>query len=356
MELKYRIDSHKLHFHPRRVADWLDGKNIAPLYMEISPSGACNHRCCFCALDFMGYRPRFLPADMLCRRLGEMGAAGLKAVMFAGEGEPLLHREIGRIAKAADAAGIDVAFTSNAVNLREDTARTLLPVSTWIKVSCNAGTAETYARIHGTQASDFRTVLDNMERAVRLREELGSSCTLGFQMVLLPENQAEAMQLATMVRNIGIDYLVIKPFTPHLQSMNTQYTLLEYENLEELSNKLRELNTKSFSIIFRHNAINILHKRHKIYSRCNALPFWGYIDAGGGMYGCSTFLGNKHFYYGNILESSFMDILEGSRRRESLAWCGTNLDTRSCRINCRMEQVNQYLYELLHPDTHANFI
>jgi radical SAM protein with 4Fe4S-binding SPASM domain len=232
----------------------------------------------------------------------------------------------------------------------------LLPVSTWIKVSCNAGTAETYARVHGTQAGDFSTVLENMERAVRLREELGSSCTLGFQMVLLPENQAEAVQLATTVRNIGIDYLVIKPFTPHPQSLKTQYTLLEYENLEEMSNQLRELNTKSFSIIFRHNAINMLKEKYKIYNRCLALPFWSYIDAGGDIYGCLDFLGNKHFYYGNILESSFIDILEGSRRRESLVWCETNLDTISCRINCRMEQVNRYLYELLHPGAHANFI
>ncbi|MDR0882739.1 MAG: radical SAM protein, partial [Candidatus Adiutrix sp.] len=98
---QYRIDGHKLHLHPRRVADWLEGREIAPIYMEISPSGACNHRCSFCGLDFMGYKPRFLSADILCERLREMGEAGLKSVMFAGEGEPFLHREMGAIAIAA---------------------------------------------------------------------------------------------------------------------------------------------------------------------------------------------------------------------------------------------------------------
>lgn len=51
---KYRIDSHKLIYHVSRVNDWLNGKLIYPIYMEISPIGSCNHRCIFCAYDFIG--------------------------------------------------------------------------------------------------------------------------------------------------------------------------------------------------------------------------------------------------------------------------------------------------------------
>ena len=59
---KYSIDSHKLMYHPERVTQWLQASNqwerikeIYPIYMEISPMGACNHRCTFCSVDYLSH-------------------------------------------------------------------------------------------------------------------------------------------------------------------------------------------------------------------------------------------------------------------------------------------------------------
>jgi DNA repair photolyase len=59
---RYRIDGHKLSYHLPRVAAWLEGRPVFPIAMEASPSGACNHRCLFCAVDYLEYRARFLDA------------------------------------------------------------------------------------------------------------------------------------------------------------------------------------------------------------------------------------------------------------------------------------------------------
>lgn len=352
----FRIDAHKLHLHPQRVADWLNGKNIAPIYIEVSPSGACNHRCVFCGKDFMGYRPRFLPTELFCRRLEEMGAMGVKSIMYAGEGEPFLHRDMGAIAEATSAAGIDVAFTTNAVRLTPEAARRVLPVTRWIKVSCNAGSAPTYSRIHRTDPQDFEKVLANMEKAVQLRSDLGSSCTLGFQMVLLPENQAEALPMARRLRDMGVDYFVIKPYSQHPESLTTTYADISYRGLEDFARELSAVSRPGFSVIFRQEAARRHEENAKGYERCLALPFWCYIDAGGTVWGCSMFLQRERFDYGNLNDAGFADIWNGEKRKAGMEWCAGHLHAENCRINCRMDAVNRYLWELKRPSTHANFI
>lgn len=353
---RFRIDGHKLHLHPRRVADWVEGKNIAPLYIEASPSGACNHRCRFCGLDFMGYQPRFLPTDIFCCRLEEMGSMGVKAIMYAGEGEPFLHRDMIEIAQATKRSGIDVAFTTNAVLFSPEKAHGILPVTSWIKVSCNAGDAATYAAIHGTKEADFERVMDNMAAAVRLRSELGSACTLGFQMVLLPENRKSVAALAERVRDMGADYLVVKPYSQHPQGLGSEYASVRYEDMAGLAKELACFNTDSFRIVCREETARRHDAGEKGYGRCLALPFWSYIDAGCTVWGCSMFLENDRFAYGNLKEMSFAEIWNGSRRQESLAWCARHLDATSCRLNCRMDAINLYLHELRNPGAHASFI
>jgi len=352
-----RIDHHKLFFHVDRVSDWLEGQTIYPIYMEISPAGACNHRCVFCALDFMGYQPRFLEAELLKTRLTEMGGLGLKSVMFAGEGEPFLHRQMAEIiVHCKEEAGIDAALTTNGVLMRPEISERILGSTAWIKVSINAGTAETYAAIHGTRPEDFDKACANMEQAVAIRQRQGAACTLGAQILLLPENRHEVTTLAQRCRDIGMDYLVVKPYSQHPQSEHRDYEGISYDEHEELAEKLDAYESDSFRIVFRRRAMRKWDDGTRPYNRCLALPFWSYLDAGGNIWGCSMYLGDDRFLYGNIYENTFAEIWEGQKRLESLAWTTAHLDVCSCRVGCRMDEINRYLWELKHPHPHVNFV
>lgn len=352
-----RIDRHKLLFHVERVSDWLAGKTVYPIYMEISPAGSCNHRCVFCGLDFMGYQPRFLDADLLMTRLTEMGALGLKSVMFAGEGEPFLHRRMPEIVlHARQRAGIDVALTTNGVLLRPEVAERILGATAWIKVSLNAGTPETYAAIHGTRPADFEKVCANLSRAVVIRRRQGVACTLGAQILLLPENRHEVAALAERCRDMGLDYLVVKPYSQHPQSLHHEYAGISYREHEELAEQLDQYACDDFQVIFRRHAMRKCDDGTRPYQRCLALPFWSYLDAGGNIWGCSIYLGDERFLYGNIRDNTFAEIWQGPKRRASLAWTDDQLDVRSCRVGCRMDEINRYLWELKHPRPHVNFI
>lgn len=353
---KYRIDSHKLIYHVSRVNDWLEGKLTYPIYVEIATSGTCNHRCTYCALDYMEYQRRFLDKNVLTDRLTEMAGLGVKSVMYAGEGEPLLHKEIGDIIVHTKERGIDVAITTNGTPLTEKLSRKILGFVSWIKVSINGATKETYAKIHRSNPEDFDRVIKNISYAVQTREKEGYSCTIGMQLILLPENWQEATSLAEIARDIGADYLVIKPYSQHPMSYTTLYKDVRYNDFSHLQNVLKEYNTEDFQVIFRQNTMKKWDDKERYYKQCLALPFWSYIDAGGNVWGCSAYLGKKDFLYGNIHDCTFQEIWEGEERMKSLGFVASDLDTSRCRVNCRMDEINRYLWDLKHPPAHSNFI
>lgn len=353
---KYRIDSHKLMFHTGRVNDWLNGKPIYPIYIEVSPSGSCNHRCTYCGLDFMKYRPKFLEAKIFKKRLIEMGRYGVKSIMYAGEGEPFLHKDMAEITKATKKAGIDVAFTTNGALFNKELAGKILPYASWIKVSINAGTPATYEKIHRSPKGDFERVFKNMSYAAELRDKKGYDCVLGMQLVLLPQNSGELELLAKKAKEIGMDYLVIKPYSQHPQSKTRLFENIKYTRYFDMADKLERFNDKNFHVVFRIHAMQKWDDHAKSYKHCLALPFWSYIDSDGNVWACSIYLTDKKFLIGNIYKNTFGAMYKSDKYKRLIDRAARLLDTSKCRVNCRMDEINRYLWELKNPSEHVNFI
>jgi MoaA/NifB/PqqE/SkfB family radical SAM enzyme len=341
---EYLIDSHKLIYHPKRVADYLAGENVFPIYVEASPSGACNHRCKMCALDFLKYGPNLYDLEKWETVLDWLKYDGIKSIMYAGEGEPFTHAKMNKIVKNTHSRGIDVAITTNGVLFTEKNHE-ILERTEWIKVSVNAGTKETYANIHGCDEGDFEKVLKNIESACKVK----GKCTIGVQSVLLPENIEEMRELARRVKDIGADYLVLKPYSQHPSSITHEYENINY-HLYDL--ELNEYNDDSFKVIFREDTIRKWNEKERPYKQCRALSFWCYIDSSGGLWGCSACMPDNKFYYGNVFNDSFEKLWNSEDRLKKMK----NIDVSKCRINCRMDEVNRYLWKFIEPPKHRNFI
>ena len=127
--------------------------------------------------------------------------------------------------------------------------------------------------------------MENMAYAARLRKEKGYACTLGMQIILLPENFREIALLANKARNIGMDYLVVKPYSQHPLSKITRFKNIKYGRYLELAEKLKRFNDKNFNIIFRINTMKKWDAAKREYKHCLAFPFWAYIDAAGNVWG-----------------------------------------------------------------------
>lgn len=348
-----RMNSHKLIYHPEKVASWMRGDNIYPIEVEISPSGACNHRCIFCAVDYIGYQPDFLEKDNLLNNIKIMQINGLKSVICSGEGEPLLNKDMPDIANRIKECGVDVAMSTNGVLLTKEVSQECLKSFSWIRFSIASMEEKSYHEIQRGREGDLLKVKNNLQEAVRIKKDKELLTTLGVQCLLLAENINKVTDMAKQLKEIGVDYFTVKPYSQHLRSIN--HKEIDYSNLLDLEKELKTYESQDFKIIFRSNAMKNLHK-DKSYIKCYGLPFMTHIDAKGNVWPCVAHIGAEKFCYGNIYEQTFDQIWEGSRRKEVISLFDTLDMNQNCRESCRLDQINQYLSELKNPGIHVNFI
>lgn len=352
---EFKIDGHKLIYHIDRVNQWLRGAAIYPIYIEIGLYGGCNHRCIFCAFDFFKYKPDILDEIYLKRFVIAAAEKGVKAILYSGEGEPLLHKNAAEVIGFTKKMGIDVAIATNGVMLNKDLSEKILGYLSWIKVSLDSGFDNSYRFIHGAKKGDFQTVLKNLREAVKIRNRHKYICTIGVQFLLIPQNYKEVISAVKIARDLGVDYLVVKPYCEHPSSGKKIASSLKYRDLFFLEDKIARYSNTNFHVIFRHRAMEKQGAR-KSYKYCLGLPFAAHITASGDIYPCNVFLGKKNFILGNIYKESFKDIWEGGRRKRIKDLICTKWNIKNCRNACRLDEINRYLWELKNPIKHVNFI
>jgi cyclic pyranopterin phosphate synthase len=352
--LNFKIDSHKLIYHIEALNNWRTGKYVYPVTMEISPSGACNHRCVFCGLDYLGYKPKYLDINVICNNLKGLVKKNLKAVVVAGEGEPLLNRNTPEIINRLKSYNIDIALSTNGVLFSGDIAVNIMKSLSWVRFSVNAGTEKTHMLIHKGKENDFKTILNNLDAAVKIKKNNNFKTTLGVQMLLLPENKNEVLVLGRKLKEIGVDYFTVKPFSKHPKSISDIIPDFDYADYYHLEKQLKEIETDSFKVFFRKESMD-KRKSYKPYKCCYGLPFWGYIDASGEVWACIAYIGDKDFSFGNINETSLKELWE-SRKAIEIFSKGITMDISKCRELCRLDSINTYLYRIKNPEEHDNFI
>jgi MoaA/NifB/PqqE/SkfB family radical SAM enzyme len=352
----YVFDGNKLVYHPDRVNAFMEKGDSFPLYMEISPIGKCPHRCIFCAYDFLEYPDRKLETGRLLEFIGEIAESGIRSVLYAGEGEPLLHPDIDRFISSTRLKGIDAGLFTNGQLLGKELAEKILPFLTFIRFSFNGGTRENYSEIHRVKPSVFDTVLGNIENAAKIKQKDGLEIDLGAQYVLLPENINYLLNAVRQLKDAGIDYLAIKPFVQQseLQSYKMQYKLSP-EKIDEVFSDAEKLSDEKFSVVARRESFSKYGE--KKYIHCLGTSLISVLNSAGDIASCLPYWDKEDFVFGNIYQSSFKEIWCGERRMKIKNYIENELEAAVCPPNCRPNSINEFLWEIKHPSVkHVNFI
>lgn len=352
--MSLQLDGNKLLFHLDRVNPWKRGESIYPIYIAFSPTSYCNHKCIFCVYHYKEFKPIFFPLKRYEALALEWKALGVRSLFFAGDGDPLLNKSTPQMVEASKKAGIDIALNTNGRLLNDESIRIFVRDLTFIRISMNAGSSESYAKIHGTQSKDFEIVLENIEKLVAEKKRTNSNITIGIQCVLLSSNVSEIKPLSERLKKLGVNYLAVKPFLKHPEIAFDDEILNLEEVLDELSSFSEEISDKHFKLVLRKGLF--LDKFSRSYKQCLSTDFMIEVDAVGDIYSCGPYIGKTEHKLGNIMEMSFSDAWnseQGIKGREFIR-CG--VDVSSCMPFCRPHSVNETLWQIKNPPAHINYI
>lgn len=346
-----RLDTQKLSLHPKEVSAFLDNGIVPPIYVEISPTDFCNHKCLFCAFDYYT-KPAMVDPYIMNRFLSESAEMGVKSCMIAGIGEPFLHRQLENML-ISTSDRIDFALATNGVLAIHDRLIRILPHLKGLRFSIDSGSPEVHRAIHKGKRNDYWQILKNVNDACKIKADLVCDVDLMAQFLCLAENIESLPKFIETYLNTGVDAISIKPYSKHPLSINNLSANYDTEFVQHLQEIVSQYKDKR--LLVRANSFERATESNE-QNLCYALSFWAYISGDGCVWGCGNYIGDPSFLCGNIYTDSTQEIWLGNKRRAIID--RAKFTPMDCRSNCRMENCNSYLHELVEQqkDKWYNFI
>lgn len=358
---KYAMEGHKLYWHLDRVNDWMKGERIAPLHIDAGLGKGCTIRCTYCFgamqgnLYGQGVGVHF-PREPLLRYVREAGEAGVRSMAFIGEAEPLLNPHVYDAVVHGKRAGVDIAIGTNGIFYDTGAAgEAALEHLSWLRFNISAASDEAYRGIHGT--GDFAVVLEKVRFCVGVKRRNNLPVTIGLQMVLTHDTVDQVLPLASLGRELGVDYLVIKQCSDSVDSKLGVFGRFdEFAGFSDLLAEAEQMSAPGYNVIVKWK--QVMNGGERTYDECLGVPFLLYSSGEGKLYPCGACLDGSHeeFCMGDLTRDSFRAILE-SRRYWDIVERIRQVDVhRQCYSNCRTHSINEFLWKLRHPPEHLNFI
>lgn len=335
----------KAAWHVERIQQLREGQDIAPVHVQLILSDLCNQNCHFCAYrmeggftskHFGGNPSRFIPTAKAKEILDDCAELGVKAIEFTGGGEPTVHKDWSEVIGHAQSLGLKTALVTNGVRLKPGPVLSRL---TWLRVSLDAGTPETYERVRESKA--WPQVMRNLKMVGELN---GPYVGVGF--VVTRENWRELPAACAIAKDAGIPYVRVSAM---FSEAGADYYKGLSDAIDEVRAEARRLEDSTFKLVdFFGDRIGDLKQAAPDYSFCGYQQFVTYIGGDQKIYRCCTTSYTKHGEVGDLSSQRFSDWFKTTSRRD--------FDARTCKV-CQYNNVNKTVRFLLdEAPPHVDFV
>jgi len=335
----------KIFNYVDRITAFKENKNPAPINISLDLTYACGHRCPKCTGDpkwKLNSKKIELSDEKFRKIFKQLYDYGALSITFVGGGDTMTRPNCEKLITYADKLGLETGLLTNGQIMSKKQANTLIPVLKFLRISLDASNPKMFSKTHGMKdPAEFCKVLETIDTVVKTKKNTNSKCKIGVS-YLTSELTIKGMTVATnIVKNIGVDYIQFKPFRE-----NT--TLIDKELI-----KCKKLETPTFKVLCSTPKYDLLkaHKGHRP-NFCYAQQFSTQIDPNGNVTICCDHKGNPSMVIGNLNKQTFKQIWESTKRNKIINSINFNL----CPKDCRGNQINTLLYEILTPKEHAVFL
>ncbi len=356
---KLDLKPHKLFHHLDEVLKWKNGEYFPPIYVELSPTDICNQKCHFCYTDYMGHKKLEIEAELLIRIFAQLGHAGVKSVQIQGTGEPLLNKALPEAIIAGKKAGLDMALCSNGVLLKPEVSEQILHLLSWVRISAIEANPKLYSRTHGVDESHWHSVVKNLESAVKILGKDRGETVIATHFVAFDYNLPYVYDAVKLCKNIGLDYIQIKPAFISLHNPEHQWDPNNYLKFKDVLDKAKELQDDNFLVDVRMDQFQTQKAEcafPKDFEACYGMEFEIMIDSDACIYPCLNFWRDKEYSLGDLSKNSFEEIWKGKERQKVLNRIYETYDLNKCHFGCKHRHINSTLWKLANPPMHVNFL
>lgn len=354
----------KLFNNLDRVLHWVETGQSFPILVNMTLTNRCNHRCPLCtSREFLD--DRTMPTEEAKRIIAEVAKLGAKAIGLGGGGDPTCHPDLAEIISFIGDQGLEVALNTNGQLLDEAIIQAAVRHCTWIRVSLDADSPETFKKTHGLGEEAFAQVVHNIGALVAEKRRTGSEVTLGTTYLVGPHTLAGAFDATSKVRDLGVDYMRLRPFFEWDQSASH-----DDEEDRDATGKVRPSRAYAARVAFQDEMVLQLARcesltnttflasfpkeralaagQHKVrhHRACYVHHFEAVISADLKIYPCCMLEDNAKYSLGSLLGKSFEEVWQSQGRKDAYG----RIDFSDCPNPCMLEKHNELLWELKHDE------
>ena len=345
-----------------RAVEHLQTGYTSPVLVEVDPSNACNHACSFCLSSYIHFSKykgtetfsrAVMPREMLLNLCKDFVEMGVRAVNWTGGGEPTLNKHLKEAIQYCGSNGIKMGmFTNSVLFEKRDLYEALVDNMTWVRVSVDAGTKETYNSVRRASVrQDWDQMLKSVSKLVDTNKERGNKIDIGVGFVISPDTYEEIVDFAEEFADFDLKYCQYKPEIIIREDGGIQRDKEFWlEKVEPRLEKAKAILGEKFQVNgYKFNDLeNDTELYGRNYKKCLGSQLSPCVGADGHVYVCTNHRGWKQYSYGSLYDGkSFKEIWKDMESRQSIMSQIEDVECfKNCTKLCKPHESNKIMWEL----------